>query len=280
MKTFSHLRQYLAKFFLEWEIFWTKVAEKIKTRILCPVTFFLKSCLLWDNFEKCGGAREARMSSQYAVYELLAKQGYMHARTRMHTPTRLDTHARTLNAHTRTHTHTRARSHVILLAFLRQQWFAHVPQCYVIRTLPVFLFLIVRINEPHFLRGCQHIFNWANLAISRDTCVSHDKIPTCQENLKYCLYPKGATIAPSVQRPVTDWTVPGSNPSRSQWPSGLRRKCVADRSLGLRVRMPQGAWMFVLCVVSTDKRQNAAQSRQRNKYGWSTGYKRIQKKTG
>jgi hypothetical protein len=33
-------------------MFQTKVVEKIKTHILCSVTFFQKSCLLWDNVEK------------------------------------------------------------------------------------------------------------------------------------------------------------------------------------------------------------------------------------
>ena len=33
MKTFPHLWQYLAKFFLEWEMFHTEVVEKIKTHI-------------------------------------------------------------------------------------------------------------------------------------------------------------------------------------------------------------------------------------------------------
>jgi hypothetical protein len=55
--------------------------------------------------------------------------------------------------------------------------------------------------------------------------------------------------------------------SRSQWPRGLRRELVAARLLGLRVRIPLGAWMFVLCVVEW---------RQRNKYGKST--KREQEK--
>ena len=42
----------------------------------------------------------------------------------------------------------------------------------------------------------------------------------------------------------------------SQWPSGLRRGSAADRLLGIRVRIPLGAWMFVLCVLySKDKRQ-------------------------
>jgi hypothetical protein len=41
-------------FFLEWEIFQTKVIEKIKTHILCSVTFLpRKSRRLWRNVEKC-----------------------------------------------------------------------------------------------------------------------------------------------------------------------------------------------------------------------------------
>jgi hypothetical protein len=35
--------------------------------------------------------------------------------------------------------------------------------------------------------------------------------------------------------------------SRSQWPCGLRRGSSAARLLGLWVRIPPGAWMFVLC---------------------------------
>ena len=58
MKTFLHLWQYLADFFLEWEMFQIKVVEKIKTHILCSVTFFWKLCHLWDNVEKYGGARD------------------------------------------------------------------------------------------------------------------------------------------------------------------------------------------------------------------------------
>jgi hypothetical protein len=58
METFWHLWQYLAEFFLEWEMFQTKIAEKINTHILHSITFFLKSCRLWDNVEKYGGAGE------------------------------------------------------------------------------------------------------------------------------------------------------------------------------------------------------------------------------
>jgi len=47
MKTNTHL-WYLAEFFLEWDMFQTKVAEKIKTRILPSVSYlqmFQNSCL-------------------------------------------------------------------------------------------------------------------------------------------------------------------------------------------------------------------------------------------
>ena len=38
--------------------------------------------------------------------------------------------------------------------------------------------------------------------------------------------------------------------SRSQWPRGLRRRSTAARLLGLWVRIPPGAWMFVCCECS------------------------------
>jgi hypothetical protein len=37
------------------------------------------------------------------------------------------------------------------------------------------------------------------------------------------------------------------NWSRSQWPRGLRRGCVATRFLGLWVWIPPGVWMYVSC---------------------------------
>ena len=39
MKTFSYLCQYLANFFLEWEMFWTKAVEKIKTHFMLSNSF-------------------------------------------------------------------------------------------------------------------------------------------------------------------------------------------------------------------------------------------------
>jgi len=53
MKNNIHLRSYLAQF-LEREMFQTVVLEKIRTHILCSVTFFVfrKLCPLCDNVEK------------------------------------------------------------------------------------------------------------------------------------------------------------------------------------------------------------------------------------
>jgi len=42
MKTGIHFCSHLAQFFLEWEMFQTKVVENIKTHILCSVFFFRK----------------------------------------------------------------------------------------------------------------------------------------------------------------------------------------------------------------------------------------------
>ena len=47
MHTDTHFCSHLAQFYLEREMFQTKVVQKIKTHILCSVTFFKKkSCRL------------------------------------------------------------------------------------------------------------------------------------------------------------------------------------------------------------------------------------------
>ena len=52
MTTNIHFLSYFVHFFLEWEKFQKKVLEKIKTYILCSVTFFFrKSCRLRENVE-------------------------------------------------------------------------------------------------------------------------------------------------------------------------------------------------------------------------------------
>jgi hypothetical protein len=39
MKNYAHLWLYFVEYFLEWEMFQTKVKQKIKTQILCSITF-------------------------------------------------------------------------------------------------------------------------------------------------------------------------------------------------------------------------------------------------
>ena len=40
METNIHFRSYLAQFFLEWEMFQTKIVEKIKTHLLFSIFIF------------------------------------------------------------------------------------------------------------------------------------------------------------------------------------------------------------------------------------------------
>ena len=57
MKTYVHLWQFFAEFFLEREIFQAKVVEKIKTHMLCPIAFFFSENrgvyeIMWKNIVK------------------------------------------------------------------------------------------------------------------------------------------------------------------------------------------------------------------------------------
>ena len=115
IKTCVDLWQYLAEFCLEWEMFYTKVVQKIKTHILCSVTSFTwKSCRLWDDVEKRGGAREATEDN------IIRRMPFACWITKV-----IDTHS----------------TCGILFAFPRQQWLHSASQCYVIRALPVFCVL-------------------------------------------------------------------------------------------------------------------------------------------
>jgi hypothetical protein len=53
MQTDIHLWSHLAELLLEWEMFQTEVVQKIKTNILCSITFSRKLCRLWDIVENC-----------------------------------------------------------------------------------------------------------------------------------------------------------------------------------------------------------------------------------
>ena len=101
MKTFSHLWQYLVEFFLEWEMFQIKVVKKIKTHILCSITFFRKSRRLWDNVEKYGGARGATNYVTIWRIRVACWISKVTCSKRTHTPTLPGT-----CTHSRAHTHT------------------------------------------------------------------------------------------------------------------------------------------------------------------------------
>ena len=70
MKTNTHLWSYLAQFFLEWKIFQTKFVAKIKTHILCQITFFLNHVIyeIMLNDTVAGQATDDNMA--YALYML------------------------------------------------------------------------------------------------------------------------------------------------------------------------------------------------------------------
>jgi len=60
MESTSHFLSYLIHFFLDLEIFETKVVEEIKTHILCSMIFFLNSAfyeIMWKNTVERGGAQ-------------------------------------------------------------------------------------------------------------------------------------------------------------------------------------------------------------------------------
>ena len=103
MNTNAHL-WCIAEFSLEWEMFVTKVVEKINLNILHSITFLRKSCCSWHNVEKYGGAREATDGNRIrhvlcACWISTATRAHAHA----HTPTgraRAQTHTLFLKCNT------------------------------------------------------------------------------------------------------------------------------------------------------------------------------------
>ena len=157
MKTFSHLLQYLAEFFLEWEIFQTKAVEKIKIHILCSETFSENrtvSEIMSKNMVETEGSQT--ISRRVACWISKATRAQAHARARALTrippppppppppptppfpPPPSHTHTR---MHSPTIARTRAQKYVILyfLLFHGIKDFLNAPQYYVIHTLLVLL---------------------------------------------------------------------------------------------------------------------------------------------
>jgi hypothetical protein len=111
IKIYIHL-WYHAEVFLEWEMFQTKDVEKIKTHILCSITFSRKSCRLWDNVEK--SCRAGQATDDNVIQ-----------------PTRCACWiTKATNAQS---------EYVILFTFRWQQWLHEAVQCYVIRLHVLYL---------------------------------------------------------------------------------------------------------------------------------------------
>ena len=103
MKTNIHFWSYLAQFFLEWEMFQTKVVKKIKTRILCSVTLFFENRavyeVMWKNFEQPG---RQQMTIRRMRICMLDTKGYKHTIRICNThrfPTKQQFHERALMLH-------------------------------------------------------------------------------------------------------------------------------------------------------------------------------------
>ena len=106
--------------------------ENQNTHFMINNFFFRKSHRLWDNVEKCGGARGATSDVtiwriRFACWKSKATCTYAHAHT--HAPR-----------------YPHARTGQWVITFPRKQWFTNVPHCYLIRTLLV-CFLFVYDNE-------------------------------------------------------------------------------------------------------------------------------------
>ena len=101
---FPHVWKYLAELFLQWEMFQTKVVDKIKTHILCSVTCFRKSRavyeIMWKNPVQPERLQtKQRMRVAFWIRKATRAQAYALARTPTHA--HASTHPRA-----RTHTHT------------------------------------------------------------------------------------------------------------------------------------------------------------------------------
>jgi hypothetical protein len=90
---------------------WDQSEEKIKAQTLCSKTFFRKSCRVWDNVEEYGTAG-------HATYDNIIRR----MRTACWITNVTDTHSRICNS---------------CCFFHRKSGYAKVPNCYVMRTLPL-----------------------------------------------------------------------------------------------------------------------------------------------
>jgi hypothetical protein len=110
-----------AEFFLEWEMFQTKLQENIKTRISCSVTFlpplpapfFPKSCRLKGTVENCCTASQATDNNTVYALCMLDNSGCRHTQNMYY-----------------------------LLLYHGNNGYMKVPQCHVIRSMPALFYFL------------------------------------------------------------------------------------------------------------------------------------------
>ena len=118
--------------------------------------FFRKSCCLWNNVEKCGGAREATDDNTIwrmcvLSWKRKAKNSHAHSpRARVSPPPP---------------THKREQKYVILFLFHGNNGFANAPECYVIRTCPV----LSRANFPPHERNRISLIQGRRFKLCKET---------------------------------------------------------------------------------------------------------------
>jgi hypothetical protein len=89
MKPFRHLWQYLAEFFLEWEMFQIKVVEKINIHVLCSISFFFRKSCLYEIMSKNPAKPERpQMTVWRRVTCWINTRAQAHASARAPSPTR------------------------------------------------------------------------------------------------------------------------------------------------------------------------------------------------
>ena len=101
MNTNIHIWPYLPRFFLEWEMFWSKVVEKFKTHILHSITFFFinranyetmwkkvivedrPQMTVWSMRIACWITKAIWTHSEYVILIAFLLQQLLHKRTSM-----------------------------------------------------------------------------------------------------------------------------------------------------------------------------------------------------
>ena len=149
-------------------MFQINVAEKIKTPILCSITFpehravydnMLKKLVEPDRPQKIWRLRVAYRISKPTcaqAHDCARAPTPIHTHTRArvrnqertHTSTHTHIHTHT-HTHTQTHTHTHTHKYIILIAFTRQQWF-HERASVLRNTYIVYLFIWYECSTIYF----------------------------------------------------------------------------------------------------------------------------------